>query len=255
MYEPLLSRSVPRVTRQTALLAGVAGIGAGVCGIGFGIDAPGFGSNLLAGVVDLAVGVIVAVFLADYLVEARSRARWKQVEAASVGAIADRLQTLRLIVVELVFLPSDAHDSIMGEPHLARALELIAKAIRENRAALASGSANFNFPGQVDYRSSQPVLSEVQPETRYIRESLTPRILMLAADSRLVELLVDLETRERVWTEGVRLVVDDWQYPEEYAWEHAADFYDSASRLAGHIERYAYVDPHSDALRRMHLGV
>lgn len=257
---------VLRLLRSPLVLLLVA-VMAVATAVGFRQDATSFGSNLLAEAVGLAASVLVAVFVADRLVDRRRRDQWGQVASATMAAIADRLRGLSNIVIEIVLLPHD--DDLSKEESLEKALSQIAVSIRQHRDALASsGPEDPDRPGQFtalpafkgspqemlfDIGSSKLLLNEVQKETGFLYRDVTPRTLELGTDTDLVALLLALETAERVWAEGVRLVVDDWGYPEEYAWAHAADFYEAASRLAAHIVQYEYVDSYTEAMERARL--
>lgn len=88
------------MTRGALLAAlAVASVGAAVWGLA--VDAGGFASDLLAEAVGLVAGVIVAVFIADYLIEGRRRDQWGKVASTTIGAIADRLGGVAHAVIEL----------------------------------------------------------------------------------------------------------------------------------------------------------
>lgn len=245
-------------------LAGLVLVAAGASAGGTALGARAFANNALAELAGLALGVVVAVILADNLAEQRRRRRWQAVASGTIAAIADRLEQLRLIVLELVLLPESEGSEVMHERSLPAALGRIATSIAEHRGEWAATAVDFqSAPSKPqhhlhrsalgDFSSSQLLLDAVRPEAQYVREMLAPRALELATDVVLVELLLKLETAERVWSEGVRLVVDDWGYPEEYAWSHASDFFSAAAALAEHLTRYSFVDAYREAIARAHL--
>jgi hypothetical protein len=76
--------------------------------------------------------------------------------------------------------------------------------------------------------------------------SLSPRVLALAADPRLVELLLRLEDHEEEWRTWT-VTTHEWGAPTSFARREAAATLDVAASIYEHLEkpeRVALVDDH-----------
>jgi hypothetical protein len=74
----------------------------------------------------------------------------------------------------------------------------------------------------------------------YVRDVLTPRVLELANDARLTELLFALDAAERRWSDFVALAgpgetQSGWPRFALDAWTAVGDFYSSATRVARYV--------------------
>lgn len=72
-----------------------------------------------------------------------------------------------------------------------------------------------------DIRSSRSLYNDVSSHLNQIRDVLTPRVMSLANEPELVELLLEIEARADQWRSNLQLVEDDWGMPEDYGWEAA----------------------------------
>lgn len=81
---------------------------------------------------------------------------------------------------------------------------------------------------------------DVFREYAYVRDVLTPRVLELANDTRLTELLFNLDAAERQWSDCVYLAgpgqtQGTWQSFPVDAWEVVGDFHEAATTVAAHL--------------------
>jgi hypothetical protein len=63
----------------------------------------------------------------------------------------------------------------------------------------------------------------VATDIGFIRDVLAARVFVLAGAPALAEARVTLDETERRWYEGIRLIYDDWGYPNEGAWAGACE--------------------------------
>jgi hypothetical protein len=237
------------MTTPRSALAGLALASVALTAVGLALGARSFLSNALAELAGLSLGVVVAVLLADAIVERRRAERWSTVSRALIASIADRLDAVRLSAYLSGFLPDYDEAVILRERNLVRALSQVAGAI-EKKLSPPVGRAIQDPEALLETSQCADLLQVVRPDVDYIRQMVIPRALELATDERLAHALIELETAERIWAEGVRLIEEDWGYPDEFVWSHARDFFVAAAHLGAELTRYEYVDAFAAAVSR-----
>jgi hypothetical protein len=251
VYSWKVGRSLARQSLPRAAVLGFVLVAIVATSVGLSIDAQGFAANAAAEIAGLAVSVIVAVMVAESLIERRRREQWNRVAAWLTGDIEERLWGMLLIGDETI-LPRDYSSRLAAGKNLPAALDFMANRIRahaEDWAASGTRSAErrgYHRPAGreretkeelLEFASSRPLLRAVQEVIHPLRDTVTPRVLDLGTDARLVDLLLQLEYGERLWSQiaaGVRGVLDD---DPALAWRAAAGCYGAARDLAAHVRR------------------
>jgi hypothetical protein len=136
--------------------------------VGFLIDAEGFLGNLLAEVVGLVVGILIALFVIEKAVEADRNRRWESVSEQT-------LKTLRLVVIRAgmdIYLQLPAPRSSAADPYsmgmagdamLSGALERLAELVRAEHS-IADGES---------------IEADLAAHLEVIRTAVTPSLLAL----------------------------------------------------------------------------
>jgi hypothetical protein len=85
--------------------------------------------------------------------------------------------------------------------------------------------------------TSRGLYDEVRDNLVMIRDVLTPRVLDLADDPALANLLLELEAAERQWRHMLWVIEHDWESRSQYAWRAVADVYRAAAEVTAHLAR------------------
>ena len=244
---------------------------AGLVAAGLALDSPEFTGNLLAEGVGVVVSVVVAVTLVERWLSRERARRWQRVRSQTVRAIDANLADIAFRFSLRIPPPRDIGlDFYTGDvPRAEIAAEIrdLAEQLRERAEELGKTPdadtiviAEHGKPQRqgritvdseatkarlyadfLDTSSTRDLYDDVSPVLRQLRDVLTPRVIDLADDPRLVELLGDIEAAERQWLSNLE-VIEHWGAPDHFGWEAAAEFLGS---LAGVIE---YLAPDVDHL-------
>lgn len=220
-------------------LIGLAVIGLFAAAAGFAIDATSFGLHLLAELVAFAVTVVAAILVLDRFAERQSeqrrQTRWTGVRKATLVGIWDQLQR---VFRPIQILSPDPNFFALDYEVVIGTWDKISE--WTNTRAIRSDSTD-----QAEFDRHRSEMSElhdaVTEQYRYIRDVLAPRVLELADDITLVELLHEFDRAERRWSRAVDVAGQSaFQHWPDYAvwtWGQLHVFCESAVKVARHIAR------------------
>jgi len=156
-----------------------------VLAIGLLSDARAFGENFLAGIAGMILGILVALFFVDRVVDANRAARWRAVEAGTrESIIAAVVNSALAIYLQLPApRPPNADPFMMNEAgDLGSALDLLAKGLRTEASRQDGPRPSIETVGRL-----------VVPPARVLGEVVLPRLMLLGAGPNLVGPIVELE--------------------------------------------------------------
>jgi hypothetical protein len=162
------------------------------------LGAKAFGQNVLAEVIGAVVGVVLALTLVDAMLARDRRVRWETVSAATVRAIGDELFRIAwaagsLASPRLPPLPgvssNRAHEALSIMKTVGETIQAHRRQQRVVEKDAQSGPAALLFP-------VSDVVRAIEAHTQRLNGVLMPRVLTLADDAKLVELLLAVEKEE-----------------------------------------------------------
>lgn len=229
-----------------------------VCIIGFAIDFDGFGLNFLAELAGVVASVAVALALVDKVVEKHSQAAWRAVRQRTLEGIVERISSILFeIDVEtgtagkaprVSYTPQWNDD---GKPTIglvwtmintARDIEKYAEDFDKGLNRLLSNvETTADDPSRrmgeailrkhdLDHGSTRSLLRSVESKFHYLQTVLCSRVFELGGDTRLIELILDMERDYEKWRECAYLV-EEWGMPESFAWQSVAQTVRSMSNI------------------------
>jgi hypothetical protein len=203
------------------MLAGLGAIGLAIAGVGFLLDLKGFLGNVLAGLSSLILGAVLAVGLITHLLNRQRREQWCVVRREIVRAVCEGVVSMAtafaLVLSDdagFLDLTGSAAD-LVAQPQIAAALLGLIAVAEADAAELAAGF-------ELDRASSRVLYDQVAVAVEPLRAATTTRVIVLGDEPRLVEVLLILERRERLWGELVTMV-ERAEALDEMAWQQATD--------------------------------
>jgi hypothetical protein len=113
-------------------------------------------------------------------------------------------------------------------------LTRLASFVHEHANEIGDVEDEFGTTTDAD-RRTRSLYNEITTELATLRDVLTPRVLDLADDPRLTELLFEVERSERHWRHMLWVIENDWEDRPKFAWDAVAGVFDAASAVARHI--------------------
>jgi hypothetical protein len=225
---------------------------------GFLLDPRGFGSNLLAEIVGIALGVLIAVLGIEVLTTRRRQQRWYAVRERTFQSIHTHIVDVAVDCLMSSPVPTLMADDEEGEywnamgsaidPPTVEAAELVrklAKFIREHEEEfqdVQDRRGRFSdFPEERlaslkrQDLTSRAFYDEARDEITLLRDVLTPRVLELADDPTLASLLFEIERAERFWRHSLWIIEHEWEYRSMYAWRAAAAVLEAGADVTAHL--------------------
>lgn len=235
-----------------------------------------FGENLLASICDLVLGIFIALYLINRVMNRERHGRWQRVRMLSYRSIASQCE-----LIYFAFMgesgralgsrraTSDCEDGPTEPLPLSRSFHLLAEEITARSQELATPNTIVFDPalareyphaasyaegqggvtrvstrrGAEDLRreelqasSSQFLLANVSPHFENLAVGVFPRILELDEESELVSSFIEVESAYRDWSSNVATIEGDWGMPEKFGWDAAAQFCDGMSTMLRLIE-------------------
>jgi hypothetical protein len=220
--------------------------------VGFFVDARSFASNLVAESVGLAAGLVLAVIVAEHLIDSARRKRWSKVRDLLLQSIVDHLAGTSHMALEWVD-PTDEEYEQLQAADLATTLRIIglnyrsrAPKIPDEMEVLRQEHLRDPSQGETiwdsgeDWNSAEPILACAREDIAAL-ESLTLQVNELG-DERLSELMIALSHAGQVWGDIVRRSREEsdggGREPfdqKELTWWSAGSFYLAAAALAEYI--------------------
>ena len=193
-------------------------VGALATGIVF-FDPEGFAENVLAEVAGITLGALVAIAVVDRLLTARRSREWARVRVAILRSLCQYLDELALDFYLVYPVPGSADATLLQDLALksgkkaATAMETLADQTRARAQQPQVGRSS-------DSSSSRDLYTAASTPLRAIREVHTPRVIGVAEEPELVELLTTLEERDPKWAVAL-YNIEEWGAPDEIGWEAA----------------------------------
>jgi hypothetical protein len=215
----------------------------GAAAVGLWLDAENFLVGLLVSVISLVIAGIAAAFVFDRLAEERSEGRrlekWSKVRTATLAAIWE--QTRRMMEPIRELSPRHAAFAVTYETALSH-MDQVHDWICAQAKRLDQDAADGVETYEKDKTMMAALHSSVFEHYVYIREVLMPRVLELADDAHLTELLIALDAAERQWSGCVFIAgpgetAGDWHRFPETTWNAVADFYRAATEVVRQISK------------------
>lgn len=231
------------------LLVPLALVGIAAFVTGLLLDSENFLVGVLGSVVSLATATIAAVLVFDNLAEQQSERRrmrkWNSVRVATLTAIWEQVRRMTAPIAER----SPKYDTFAVA--YASSLELM-DGISEwipTQAVPLDKAATDGLQKYEGRKADMVALhGDVFREYVYLREVLTPRVLELADDARLTELLIDLDAMERHWS-GCALLAgpgetqSGWEDFPVNVWTAIGDFYAAAVEVLRYVASIPNLPP------------
>ena len=211
-------RLSPVSSKHVAVLAGVTTVVAGA--LGFLLTPTGFVGNLLAETAGVAISVAIALALVDRISTAERNRRWAQVGAHTERAIKQRILNIAWAYYLYAQMSLDEMDEeFMYRTSLDQPETTTAKAITDlsvaNRKLLRPRATATDST-----ESPEALHRDVAQDLAHITGVLTPRVIDLASDPELAELLLRLEGHHDEWR-GWMVTAEGWGAPDKFAWREA----------------------------------
>lgn len=213
----------------------------GIAAIGLWLDAKDFFVGLLVSVVSLVVAGLAATFVFDRLTERQSErrrsAKWLGVRTGTLTAIWEQTRRMMEPIREL----SPEHDSFSidyeGSMRLMDDVHgWVCAQAKPLDKSLADGRDRYE-----KFKSEMMALHDsVFKEFVYVRDVLMARVLELANDPGLTELLIALDATERQWSGCVSIAGPgetelSWANFPITVWNAVAAFYLAAINVVKYI--------------------
>jgi len=146
--------------------------------------------NLIAELAGVALAVWLTVWFVESLLERRHRDRWQVVRGQLFRAIGSHIVDIALeyaihIGVRAIFLLTGIIDRRSeATEEAADAMNDALEAMREERSVVAT---------------MQELFRETEWHFNRLRDTLTPRLIELGADPKLIRLLTNIDDRRSTW--------------------------------------------------------
>lgn len=179
--------------RNATLVAGACLVLALSLGTGFWLDADSFESNVLAELAGVVLGIGVAVFVVERLVDRDRRARWHLVATETIKTL--RFALVRAAMPLYLQLPAPRPND--ADPFTMYRSGKLGDGLRALSAKLRD--AEPRSPEELKPGLLREVLNDVAPHLDFIQDMIMQRLLTVGPDPELIKRLAVLEsTREDV---------------------------------------------------------
>jgi hypothetical protein len=206
---------------------------------GLATDRGAFLSNVVAELVGIALGVLVALFLVDRVAAARKRDRWLRVRQQTLDAIFAHITDL----TRKCLLHTPVGDQV--EPHwVASWLSLggerptaAATGVLRSLAAGLRDRADEMSAAQVPgVANSRVALDEVAPHVAQVRDMLVPRLIDFDGVPELVERLLAMTDAEREWSLQVAFSEKGHLQEIWVGWVRGGRFFEACADVVAYLE-------------------
>jgi hypothetical protein len=202
-------------------------------------DSEAFVGNVVAELVGIAIGVVVALFLVDRVAASRKSERWLRVREQTLDAIFAHITDLTRKCLLYTPIGDQFEDgwvelwfSLQEERPASRmtgVLRSIATVVAE-RAEDMSGSEGSGAA------TSRLALDAVAPHVAQIRDVLVPRLIDFDEVPALVERLLVMTDAEREWSLQVAFSEKGDLQEIWVAWDRAGQFFAASAEVVVYLE-------------------